>query len=116
MTLNNVDLKEFLDLSNLTNENLAVIRAKQYDEEKEVHRIAKTLTDDQKVIEQVLLYDGEVQKQSILQSNWSKFKNTGDQQELIDYIKFLTGVTSKTRRFGAGMMMKLGAKKKEKSC
>lgn len=62
MTLNNVDLKEFLDLNNLSNENLAVIRAKQYDEEKEVYKIAKTLTDDQKVIEQVLLYDGEVQK------------------------------------------------------
>ena len=62
MTLNNVDVKEFLDLNNLTNENLAVIRANQYDEEKEVYKIAKTLTDDQKVIEQVLLYDGEVQK------------------------------------------------------
>ena len=55
-------MKEFLDLNNLTNENLAVIRANQYDEEKEVYKIAKTLTDDQKVIEQVLLYDGEVQK------------------------------------------------------
>ena len=56
---------------------------------------------------------------SILQTNWSKLKDTGgDEKELVDYIKFLTGVTESTKKsqvtFGSNLMQKMRGRKEYK--
>jgi len=46
VTLNNSDSKKFLHINNLSNENLARIREKAYDEDKERLELAKIVSND----------------------------------------------------------------------
>ena len=51
--------------------------------------------------------DGKETENSILQSHWNLVRNAGDQTELIEYLKFLTGVSKSKRSVGARLLAKV---------
>ncbi len=55
-----------MDINNLSTENLAEIAYKNYDEEKELLKVANTMTNDQRVIERIMIYDKGIENASIL--------------------------------------------------
>ena len=51
--------------------------------------------------------DGKETENTILQSHWNLVRNAGDQTELIEYLKFLTGVSKNKKSLGAKLLARV---------